>query len=253
MNDETKLSQSPTSYQRVPDLTRITEKSNIPTDAFMLLSSTSTDYAVQFSLLMDLIMPVGACMPWHTATPPEGWVIYDGRQFDINANPKNALIFPSGRFPDYSGRVPEGYIDDTNGAVGSVQTGGVKSHGHSASSSFTGTAKAPTASFTGSALPGHRHLIGNSNQPDGAGTEVSPDLTLQTNGWNGHQSSAFLHGVTGEANVFHTTNVSAGTPSGTVTVNSYTPQGTISTSVTASGSSRNTVDRVVCYWIGRLG
>lgn len=235
MTDESNvnvLAAEPTDYKRAYDLTRITEAANVPQDAFMLLSSASTDYGVQLSLIMDLIFPIGVAVPWHGDTPPAGFVIYDGSQFDADTNPKNALAFPSGRFPNYSGRVPEGYIDDANGAVGSEQEGGVISHGHSGS--FTGKAKAPTATFKGNALPTHAHQIpseSSSMDNDGALGDSGDDEK-----------------TTGHIN---TSGASAGTPSGTVTVNSYTPEGSIS--VSSTGSERNTVDRIICHWIGRLG
>lgn len=268
----------PEDYIRIPDLTRITDTANVSFSSFLQLATTSNDYAVQLSVLADLLVPVGIALPWHSETIPDGWAIYDGSQFDMDVNPKNALLFPTGRFPNYSGKVPEGFIDAANGSVGSEQTGQVISHGHNATSSFAGTAKAPTASFAGTAkaptasfkgnaLGTHFHYTFNSiDQVDNSqGVNLTssnyPNRSVKI---SGNSQNYITQGSGTGASVGRGSSTSAGTPSGTVTVNSYTPvgsvtvnsytpAGTVSTSVAANGGARNTVDRIVCYWIGRLG
>lgn len=180
--------------------------------------------------------PVGIALPFHGTADlvPQGWIIYDGSEFNKLANPKNAVIFSSGRFPDYKGRMPEGYLGESDGPVASEQPGGIMAHNHTATSSFTGTAKAPTASFAGNALPAHTHSLSNSGSDTGSGKVA-------------------VGGGNAEGAAIHTDSVSAGTPSGTVTVASYTPAGTVSTTVATNGGTRNTVDRVICLWIGKLG
>lgn len=197
--------------------------------------------------------PVGIALPFFGTKDliPEGWTIYDGSDFNKVVNPINGLIFPDGKFPNFAGRVPEGFIDDDHGHVGSEQAGEVISHGHNATSTFTGTAKAPTASFKGSALAGHKHLAFN-NTPSSTLGGLSSTTYANSNVDAGHEGDYQMSGST-SANAGLTQSVSAGTPAGSVTVNSYTPAGTVSTSVAAVGGTRNTVDRIVCYWIGKLG
>lgn len=194
--------------------------------------------------------PVGIALPFFGTKDliPEGWTIYDGSEFNKVINPINGLIFPEGKFPNFAGRVPEGFIDDDHGHIGSEQAGEVISHGHNATSTFTGTAKAPTATFKGNAAS-HQHF----SVAPLAGEDHAIVPTDNAIGATGHHNEYYsLAGSTSTADRGKT-NPASITPSGTVTVNSYTPAGTVSTSVSASGGTRNTVDRIVCYWIGKLG
>lgn len=184
--------------------------------------------------------PVGIALPFHGTADlvPQGWIIYDGSEFNKLANPKNAVIFSSGRFPDYKGRMPEGYLGESDGPVASEQPGGIMAHNHTATSTAS-------SSFSGSALPVHHHMIAN--------TDVSGDTPALTNSnyltsTGNHDSSTSygLNGSTKVASVGLTSDNSAGTPSGTVST-------TVTTTIASTGETRNTVDRVICLWIGKLG
>lgn len=172
--------------------------------------------------------PVGIALPFHGTADlvPQGWIIYDGSEFNKLANPKNAVIFSSGRFPDYKGRMPEGYLGESDGPVASEQPGGIMAHNHTATSTAS-------SSFSGSALPAHAHA-------------------QQVNSYDGHTDSSHGNHVVGSGNTdtqqaaLNTASVSAGTPSGTVST-------TVTTTVASTGETRNTVDRVICLWIGKLG
>lgn len=60
-------------------------------------------------------LPVGVPVPWPLAIPPVGWLKYNGAAFDKVANPKLALIYPSGVLPDLRGEFIRGW-DDGRGA-----------------------------------------------------------------------------------------------------------------------------------------
>ncbi|EHK0700402.1 tail fiber protein [Salmonella enterica] len=52
-------------------------------------------------------MPV----PWPLATPPEGWLKYNGAAFDKVLYPKLAAVYPSGVLPDLRGEFIRGWDD----------------------------------------------------------------------------------------------------------------------------------------------
>ncbi|MCL8357005.1 phage tail protein [Enterobacter hormaechei] len=52
-------------------------------------------------------MPV----PWPLATPPEGWLKYNGAAFDKAKFPKLAAVYPSGVLPDLRGVFIRGWDD----------------------------------------------------------------------------------------------------------------------------------------------
>ncbi|MDR5615653.1 phage tail protein, partial [Arsenophonus sp.] len=43
--------------------------------------------------------PVGAPIPWPQATPPNGYFVCDGNNFDKAKYPQLALAYPSGKLP----------------------------------------------------------------------------------------------------------------------------------------------------------
>lgn len=170
--------------------------------------------------------PRGIAYPYHgmLADIPDGFWVYDGREFDIETNPKNAKIFPSGKLPDYTGRVPEGFISTENGDIGTTQQGKILSHAHDAN--FSGNNVTPSASAS-STFTGTSFSLGGNGQDE---TQAKPSASDGNNSFNWKPS---------------------GTVNTTVTVASFTPSGNVS--VNPTGSSRNTVDRVICLWIGRVG
>lgn len=50
-------------------------------------------------------------MPWPLATPPEGWLKYNGAAFDKAKFPKLAAVYPSGNLPDLRGEFIRGWDD----------------------------------------------------------------------------------------------------------------------------------------------
>ena len=51
---------------------------------------------------------IGVPIPYPSYNLPEGYVPYDGRQFDTGANPVLAVLFPGGALPDLRGLVIRG-------------------------------------------------------------------------------------------------------------------------------------------------
>ncbi|EHK5999304.1 tail fiber protein [Salmonella enterica] len=64
-------------------------------------------------------LPVGVPVPWPLATPPEGWLAYNGASFDKVLYPKLASIYPEGRLPDLRGEFIRGW--DANRGVDSAR------------------------------------------------------------------------------------------------------------------------------------
>ncbi|SQB62074.1 phage tail fiber protein [Citrobacter koseri] len=56
-------------------------------------------------------LPVGVPVPWPLATPPTGWLKYNGAAFDKSKFPKLAAIYPSGVLPDLRGEFIRGWDD----------------------------------------------------------------------------------------------------------------------------------------------
>ncbi|MGP0677380.1 phage tail protein [Citrobacter freundii] len=57
------------------------------------------------------LLPVGVPIPWVFATPPEGFLKYNGASFDKALYPKLAQIFPSGKLLDLRGVFIRGWDD----------------------------------------------------------------------------------------------------------------------------------------------
>ncbi|EHK0700399.1 tail fiber protein [Salmonella enterica] len=56
-------------------------------------------------------LPVGVPVPWPLATPPDGWLKYNGAAFDKVLYPKLAAVYPSGILPDLRGEFIRGWDD----------------------------------------------------------------------------------------------------------------------------------------------
>jgi len=66
------------------------------------------------------VLPVGAPIPWPSATPPTGWLKVNGAAFDKTAWPLLAAAYPCGKLPDLRGEFIRGW-DDARG-VDSART-----------------------------------------------------------------------------------------------------------------------------------
>lgn len=56
-------------------------------------------------------LPVGVPVPWPLSVPPTGWMKCNGSSFNMTANPKLAIAYPSGILPDLRGEVVRGWDD----------------------------------------------------------------------------------------------------------------------------------------------
>ena len=81
--------------------------------------------------------PVGAPIPWPSATPPSGWLICNGQAFNTAQYPLLAKAYPGGRLPDLRGVFIRGLdqgrgIDpDSTRAALSTQADSLQNHSHS--------------------------------------------------------------------------------------------------------------------------
>jgi len=61
--------------------------------------------------LSNLAVPIGTIQMWPTDTPPDGWLICDGDNFDANTYPELNTILGSTTLPDFRRRFPLGAQD----------------------------------------------------------------------------------------------------------------------------------------------
>lgn len=219
---------TPSEFKKIKDLRQI-DDAGIKPDLFMLLESDLESTKVLLSQLaayireplMGSIVPAGVPMPWAGATPPPGHVfINDGYTFDIVKYPLLALAWPNGIIPPHKGLVIECTAD---GAItGAAEQGQVKSHKHSNDHGHN-------ASFEGNKLPNHSHQFNKVVGESG-----------------GRQSSGSANWTTDNKGRLSVESTSAGTPSGTVTVDDHIG------STGETGGSRNTVDRINYNMMVRL-
>ncbi|MEI7261348.1 tail fiber protein [Pectobacterium carotovorum] len=80
--------------------------------------------------LTPYLLPVGAIVMWSASTPPAGWLELNGQEFDTAENPKLAVMFPSGRVPDYRGRFVRAWSNgstvDAGRELGSFQDDAIR-------------------------------------------------------------------------------------------------------------------------------
>lgn len=79
-------------------------------------------------------LPVGAPVPWPSATPPTGWLKCNGAPFSAEEHPELAKVYPTNKLPDLRGEFIRGW-DDGRGVDGGrvVLTGqsqSVQQHTH---------------------------------------------------------------------------------------------------------------------------
>lgn len=86
--------------------------------------------------------PTGTPLICVTDTIPSGYLELNGGSFDMALYPQLALVFASGVLPDWRGRTPKHAPEGRN--AGEFEEDNIKSHGH-------------TATFTGNELEPHEH------------------------------------------------------------------------------------------------
>ena len=125
----------------------------------------------------------GTIVLWGSTTAPDGWIVLDGRSSGGDAY----LLEEFGsNVPDFSGLFARG-LGGNSANLGEYQEDESKSHGHS-------------ATFSGNSLPNHDHtvnvLVGHGMDAGTGSSALQPDLGTRT-----------------------TSAVSAGTPTGNITIN----------------------------------
>lgn len=76
-------------------------------------------------------LPVGAPIPWSSATPPIGWLKCNGAAFTAAQYPKLALAYPALRLPDLRGEFIRGWddgrgVDSERGLLSFQQATGIR-------------------------------------------------------------------------------------------------------------------------------
>ncbi|HDJ9227128.1 TPA: tail fiber protein [Escherichia coli] len=127
-------------------------------------------------------MPVGVPVPWPLATPPEGWLKYNGAAFDKTKFPKLAAVYPSGVLPDLRGEFIRGWddgrgVDNSRGLL-SIQGDDFKAHRHE-SYFYAGVARTEVPLIS---LPSSDEMLTLSSTPNAlAPTDIDANGTLLGN------------------------------------------------------------------------
>lgn len=129
----------------------------------------------------DDVLPVGALISWHSATPPKNFLLCNGQEVDPAAYPRLAALISTtfgtgatgkGKLPDLSGRIVLNPLKDSD--VGTYA--GAATHTHTFNSNFAAfTATSGGSSHAHSHTPGnlaaagdHSHGVGGSGNNDTA-------------------------------------------------------------------------------------
>lgn len=138
-------------------------------------------------------IPIGTIAMWMGVEAPDGWAICDGGTYNGFITTDMRGRIPFGIMEGSDINVPGQTVYDGNGYEDITQYIDVRPH-----------------ALSESEIPSHYHLIGTASTPTGSGGDPSSSNYLEVNGWNGHQSSAFLHGVTVPPDSFRSGNTGEG-------------------------------------------
>ncbi|GLT20536.1 hypothetical protein GCM10007938_43210 [Vibrio zhanjiangensis] len=167
-------------------------------------------------------IPIGIPYPWFSDSAPQGFAIMKGQEFDKEANPNLAILFPSGYLPDLRGCGLIGKENDE--AIATFEEGQVKEHGHPnsiASSTDLGT---KSTNVTGS----HNHSYSiYANQ-------FNPNTQRPVTGATGAQTGYTNH---------------AGNHAHHVVIGAHTH----AVQIASFGAAKNTIDHWKVNFIVRLG
>ncbi|UVK80399.1 side tail fiber protein [Escherichia phage vB_EcoM_PD328] len=232
-------------------------------------------------------LPVGVPLPWPTDTPPSGYIVMQGQEFDKAAYPQLAAAYPSGVLPDMRGQTIKGKPASGRDVL-STEADGVKSHTHTASTASVDLGSKTTSSFdygtkgtssfdygtkTSNNTGAHTHSLSGSTNTAGAhshtsalyaGSNNAPGIgairgsagggnTLGTSSSGAHSHS--ISGTAASAGAHahtvgigaHTHTVGIGAHSHTVALGSHSHGVTVN----ATGNTENTVKNVAFNYIVR--
>ena len=211
---------TPAEFKAIKELRQI-DDAGISPDLLMLFESETESLKVLLSQLAsyitkpleDELIPPGVPQYWPGDTPPAGFVfINNGLTFNTVTYPKLAVAWPTGVIPPHKGLVIECTAD---GAVtGESETGEIKLHGHTPTLSSADLGEKTTSQDT------HNH--------DTYGSSFTSTLgTSRFQGGNNEQNTFTLK----TSNHTHAHSVNIGSHSHQI-------------SISNTGQSRNTVDRI---------
>lgn len=230
-------------------------------------------------------LPVGVPLPWPTDTPPSGYIVMQGQEFDKAAYPKLAEVYPSGVLPDMRGQTIKGKPASGRDVL-STEADGVKSHTHTASTASVDLGSKTTSSFdygtkgtssfdygtkTSNNTGAHTHSLSGSTNTAGAHTHSMQFVAGGTSGTPGSGSSdytkysvntssagAHSHSLSGTAASAgaHAHTVGIGAHSHSVGIGAHTHTVALGShshgvTVNATGNTENTVKNVAFNYIVR--
>jgi hypothetical protein len=235
----------------------------------------------------SIAVPVGVPLAWPTATPPDGYIIMAGQQFDTTKYTKLAAAYPTGILPDMRGQTIKGAPDGR--ALLSLEADGIKSHTHTATAANTDLGSKTTSSFdygtkttagtdlgnkttssfdygtkTSSSSGGHKHttaISGNGGVTPAWGHIKTAGATI-----NGASYANNLYAAYSSTDGAHTHTVGIGAHTHTVAIGSHTHAVGIGAhthtvalgahshtiTVAAAGNAENTVKNIAYNYIVRL-
>ena len=231
-------------------------------------------------------VPVGTPLAWPTTTPPDGYAIAQGQDFDTAKYPKTAAAYPSGKLPDMRGQTIKGAPDGR--ALLSLEADGIKSHTHTATAAATDLGTKTSAAFdygtkttsntdlgtkattafdygtkTSNSTGSHYHLTGLDRDQSHTGHYgVEGTGNGQNVAFGGGSAGTFKTNATGThthtvAIGSHTHNVVMGAHAHTVAIGAHTHTIVMGThghtiTVAAAGNAENTVKNIAFNYIVRL-
>lgn len=230
-------------------------------------------------------LPVGVPLPWPTDTPPSGYIVMQGQEFDKAAYPQLAAAYPSGVLPDMRGQTIKGKPASGRDVL-STEADGVKSHTHTASTASVDLGSKTTSSFdygtkgtssfdygtkTSNNTGAHTHSLSGSTNTAGAHTHSMQFVAGGTSGTPGSGSpdyakysvntssaGAHSHSLSGTAASAgaHAHTVGIGAHSHSVGIGAHTHTVALGShshgvTVNATGNTENTVKNVAFNYIVR--
>lgn len=142
--------------------------------------------------LSDRIYPVGAPIPWFSDTLPDSdkYAFMLNQAFDMEANPKLAIVYPDGIIPTMEGLGLVGKESDES--VGAYEEGQVKEHGHPGSAVSSTNLGSKTTNTTGNHYHRYTEMYHSGAVAGGGGTYNKSTRTSNTTSAGNHYHSVSI-------------------------------------------------------------